>query len=366
MPLSPRSVTFRFLRGGLLAGALVLSLSACNKDAPGTTGDGETDDQKITYTLGAPIADSSIVAVVESEFGRDTLRADLFRNQLAAVLQRNPALAGDTTQLRELRRSLVEGFVLESLVTGEMMRNDSLRVDTAMVNQQIQAFIAQAGGEENFARQLAADNLTVDSLRSLLGRQMRQQALIEAWSKSATTPSAQDIEVYRNEQAQEVRVQHIVWLDRGFSTAQRDSLTRVANAVLDSAKAGKISFADLARRHSQDGTATTGGTLDYFNRQAQMDQKFVEAAFDLAADEDSGAVANELVKSQFGYHVIRLTGERMGTPMDTTMARARLMDERASDAIRARLKELVAQRKVVVYLNQALVKADLNSPLDPD
>ena len=358
-------MTLRFLRSGLLVGALALSLTACKKDAPGAR-DEAKEDQKITYTLGTPIADTAIVAIVDSEFGADTLRADLFRNQLSAVLQRNPALAGDTTQLRELRRSLVEGFVLETLVNGEMMRIDSLRVDTAMVNQQIQAFVAQAGGEANFQRQLAADGLTIDSLRSLIGRQMRQQALVEAWSKTAPSPTEAEVEAYRNEQAQEVRVQHIVWLDRGFTPAQRDSLLRIANAVLDSAKGGKVAFADLARRHSQDGTATTGGTLDYFNRQAQMDKEFLDAAFDLATDEDSGAVAPELVKSQFGYHVIRLTGERMGTPMDTTMARARLKDERASDAIRARLKELVAQRKVVVRVNPALFQADLNSPLEQD
>lgn len=361
-------MTFRLLRSGLLAGALALSFTACKKDAAtGADAEKTEDTKKITYTLGGPIADSSIVAIVESEYGRDTLRAELFRNQMAAVMQRNPGLAGDTTQLREVRRSLVEGFVLENLVNGEVGRNDSLRVDTAMVNQQISAFIAQAGGEANFQRQLAADGLSIDSLRGLIGQQMRQQALIEAWSKGATTPTAQDIETYRNEQAQEVRVQHIVWVDRGGMTpAQQDSLLRVANAVLDTARKGKVAFADLARRHSQDGTATTGGTLDYFNRAAQMDPKFLDAAFDLAADEDSGAVTSELVKSQFGYHVIRLTGERMGTPMDTTMARARLMDERATEAIRARLKALVAERKVVVRVNPALFKADLNSPLEQD
>ena len=361
----------RFLRSGLFLGTLALSLGAlsltgCKTPATADADEVSSDSARIAFTMGAPIADSSIVAIIDSEYGSDTLRTALFRDQMGYILQRNQMLQGDTTQQRELRRSLVEGFVLQYLVEQESLRNDTVKVDTAMVNQQIQAYIAQAQGPENFQAQLASEGMTVDSLRTLIGTQMRQQALAESWAKAAPAPTATQILAFANEQAQEVRVQHIVWTDGGLSPAQRDSLLRVANAVLDTAKAGKVPFADLARRYGQDGTSATGGTLDYFNRSAQMDPKFLNAAFDLAEKKDSGAVTPELVKSQFGYHVIRLSGERMGTPMDTTMARTRMMETRSTEAVRARLKALVGERKVIVRVNPAIVRADLNAPLAQD
>ncbi len=362
----------RFLRSGLFLGTLALSVGAlsltgCKKTpAPADTGEISADPSKITFTMGAPIADTSIVAIVDSEYGSDTLRTAFFQNQIGFILQRNPMLQGDTTQLRELRRSLVEGFVLQGIVEKESLRAGGPAGDSVAVEQQIQAYIAQAQGPENFQRQLATEGLTIDTLRTLLSTQMRQQALAESWAAAAPKPTAAQLIAYANKQAKEVRVQHIVWLDQGLSPTQRDSLLRVANAVLDTAKAGKVPFADLARRYGQDGTSATGGTLDYFNREAQMDSKFLNAAFDLAEKQDSGAVTPELVKSQFGYHVIRLSGERMGTPMDTTMARTRLMEARSSGVVRARLRTLAGERKVVVRVNPAILRADLNSPLEQD
>ncbi len=73
-----------------------------------------------------------------------------------------------------------------------------------------------------------------------------------------------------------------------------------AKAILGKAKAGE-DFAALAKAHSQDkGSASKGGDLGFFGK-GQMVKEFEQATAKLKAGEIS-----DLVKSSFGYHIIKL------------------------------------------------------------
>lgn len=61
-------------------------------------------------------------------------------------------------------------------------------------------------------------------------------------------------------------------------------------------------FAELAKEYSDDGSAQTGGDLGWFTK-GQMVPAFEEAAFALKKDEIS-----EIVESDYGFHIIKLTG----------------------------------------------------------
>jgi peptidyl-prolyl cis-trans isomerase C len=68
--------------------------------------------------------------------------------------------------------------------------------------------------------------------------------------------------------------------------------------VLDKLKNGE-SFARLAEQYSIDGTRKRGGDLGFFGRGAMV-REFEDAAFKLNKGEVSG-----LVRTQFGYHIIK-------------------------------------------------------------
>jgi peptidyl-prolyl cis-trans isomerase D len=90
-------------------------------------------------------------------------------------------------------------------------------------------------------------------------------------------------------------------------------------------------FADVARKNSQDpGSAEKGGDLDFFARGAMV-KPFEEAVFALKKGEIS-----EVVESDFGYHVIQLTD--LKTPKQRTFAEMRV--ELATD-----MKKQLAQKK---------------------
>ncbi|MEX1054520.1 MAG: peptidylprolyl isomerase, partial [Rhodothermales bacterium] len=174
-------------------------------------------------------------------------------------------------------------------------------------------------------------------------------------SEGVTDPTEQETMTYREDQAEQVRVSHILFLvPQSAGEQQRDSIRTVAGAVLDSVKS-EVDFAELARRHSEDGTAQMGGDLGFFGRGAMV-EAFEKASFGLV---ESGDVTEDLVETQYGYHIVKLTGRQTGELMDTTRAREMLMQTRRREAVQEAVDEL--RGKVTVHLNSEVVDTDINA-----
>ena len=95
----------------------------------------------------------------------------------------------------------------------------------------------------------------------------------------------------------------------------------------------KAKFEDLAKKQSQDpGSAKNGGALDWADRNA-----FVKEFSDAMAGLKKGEFTKTPVKSQFGYHVIRLDDTRMPQlpPLETVRGEIvkQLQQQRVRDAI---------------------------------
>ncbi|MGQ9732655.1 MAG: peptidylprolyl isomerase [Candidatus Zipacnadales bacterium] len=82
-----------------------------------------------------------------------------------------------------------------------------------------------------------------------------------------------------------------------------------AESLLKKVKAG-ANFAKLAQQESHCPSASKGGDLDYFRR-GQMAKEFEEVAFGLKTGEISG-----VVKTDFGYHIIKVEAKRRKLPED--------------------------------------------------
>ena len=78
----------------------------------------------------------------------------------------------------------------------------------------------------------------------------------------------------------------------------------LANKLLADIKEGKISFEDCAKENSTCPSGKSGGALGAFGR-GQMVPEFEEAAFSM----NPGDVSEAPVKTQFGYHIIKVTSK---------------------------------------------------------
>lgn len=94
-------------------------------------------------------------------------------------------------------------------------------------------------------------------------------------------------------------------------------------------------FSQLARDKSTGPSAKSGGDLGYFGRE-QMVTPFADAAFAM----DEGDTSADPVKTQFGWHVIKLTGRRTLPPPAFDEVREKLQDRLTREALTAHMAEL--------------------------
>ena len=110
----------------------------------------------------------------------------------------------------------------------------------------------------------------------------------------------------------EVRASHILIAYEGAESASED-VTRskeeargIAEEVLAEAQADPDNFAELAKQYSDGPTGPNGGDLDFFGP-GQMVAPFEEAAFAM----DVGDIS-DVVETQFGFHIIKVTDKKEG------------------------------------------------------
>lgn len=102
---------------------------------------------------------------------------------------------------------------------------------------------------------------------------------------------------------EERRASHIlINATKDMAADERTKARARADALLEQVRKAPDSFADVARKNSQDsGSAPNGGDLDFFGRGAMV-KPFEDAAFALKKGDISG-----VVESDFGFHIIKVT-----------------------------------------------------------
>ena len=151
----------------------------------------------------------------------------------------------------------------------------------------------------------------------------------------------EDVERYYNEHLgtyttpEQIRASHILLKTEGKSDAD---VRAKAESVLKEVKAGG-DFAALAKKYSEDDSnAQQGGDLDYFSR-GRMVPEFEAAAFAL----EPGQVS-DLVKTQFGYHIIKVADRKPAITRD--------------------LKDAVLYKEIETQVQRDLSEAQVNDLAD--
>jgi peptidyl-prolyl cis-trans isomerase C len=100
-------------------------------------------------------------------------------------------------------------------------------------------------------------------------------------------------------------------------------------------------FAALAKKYSKDPGAEAGGDLGYFGHD-DMVKEFADAAFALSP----GQYSKTPVKSEFGWHVIKVEDRRAGKPPTFEEAREQLSRDLAHEILEAKLHDLRGAAKI--------------------
>jgi len=130
---------------------------------------------------------------------------------------------------------------------------------------------------------------------------------------------------------EQVRASHILLKTEGKDDA---AVKAKAEEVLKQAKAG-ADFAELAKKYSEDEqSAKNGGDLDYFGR-GRMVPEFDQAVFAMQPNQTS-----DLVKTQYGYHIIKLVDKKVATTKPLAEVRQQINDQLGYERAQAQAADL--------------------------
>ncbi|MDP5039678.1 MAG: SurA N-terminal domain-containing protein, partial [Paraglaciecola sp.] len=213
---------------------------------------------------------------------RDYMRIDMVRRQLSqALIGTEFALSGETKRIYDLQAQTRDAKYLT-------VKTDDFAEQVSVTDEEINAYyqtnIASFDTEQKVS--VAYVELTLNDLLPAI--EVTEQELEDEYQASLADFKTDE----------ERRVSHIL-IEFGDDEAGAE---QQAEDILTQVKAGK-DFAELAKEYSADTfSAEKGGDIDWFGK-GMMDPAFEDSAYSLAT---VGEVS-DVVKSDFGFHIIKLT-----------------------------------------------------------
>ena len=232
--------------------------------------------------------------------------------------------------VEKLRASLTDWLAVPDKELEEAYRRRNDKIKLAVVTFNADSFRGQAtASDADVASHFEAHK---DDFKIPEKRKIRYVLLdIEAIRAKVVVPPA-DIEKAYNSSIEQyttpeqVRASHILLKTEGKTDAD---VKAKAEAILKQAKAG-ADFAELAKKNSEDeSNAKNGGDLDYFGR-GRMVPEFDQAVFAMQPGQIS-----DLVKTQYGYHIIKLVDKKSAATRSLAEVRQQLTDQLAYERAQA-------------------------------
>ncbi|HZG88529.1 peptidylprolyl isomerase [Paenibacillus sp.] len=238
------------------------------------------------------------------------------------------------TMLKQVGSQAVDQLITERLIN-RAAAAQNIQVTDEDLNAEIEKIKANFPDEATFNQQLAMAGYTLESLKEQLSPQVKLTKLVEP----EIQVTDEDIQSYYDENKasyetpEQVRASHILV----------DSKEEAEKLLAD--LKGGADFAELAKEHSKDtGSAVNGGDLNYFGK-GQMVPEFEEAAFAL----DVGQVS-DIVESQYGFHIIKVTDKKAATTATLEEKkeeiRETLFEQKVNERSTAYLEELRSAAKI--------------------
>ena len=251
------------------------------------------------------------------------------RDELESAVKDAEARAGRSVPPAE--RDAVYRSLLDRVIMFKLLANEAKVRGVTVTPQEVTDRIAQIKqqfpSEAEFQKELVKRHTTMAQLQEEQRRDLVHAKTIEAEVAPKLVVSDQDLDAFYKgnpdqfKEPETVRASHILFgVAKDAPPATKAATKTEAEGVLKRARAGE-DFAALAKQYSKDpGSAAVGGDLNFFPK-GQMVPAFDAAAFTLKQGEIS-----DLVETEFGYHIIKLTEKRTGRTIPLAEVKDRLSD----------------------------------------
>ncbi len=256
-----------------------------------------------------PVGPNAIFpAVVARVDGKPILGRDL-----EVIVHRELAPIGNPewTNLREDYRGQLTLAALNVLINTRLIYQEALANGMAATDEEVQAELKKITDSYNSDAELNAALAEQMLDRETLEQDMYQRVAVNKYVQEKIVKNiivtSEEVGKYYSENPTQfhhpelVRSSHILILS-GETSAQNNLAKQRAESILQRVNKGE-DFAKLAKEYSMDTSASRGGDIG-FNSKESLSPEFGEAAFSLPV---GGA---KIVKSEYGYHIIKVTDKR--------------------------------------------------------
>lgn len=222
---------------------------------------------------------------------RDRFMADVRRSLL--LKQVIDPIQGSAIVPKTLTRRLASLLRQEREVSESLIKESDFRAKVKLAADAAQKYYDAHPQEFQIPEQVQLEYVVLDNAALTSQISLPAGAVEEFYKQNKT----------RYEVPEQRRASHIlIAAAKDASQADRDKAKAKAEDILKRVKANPADFAKLAKENSDDpGSAANGGDLDYLGKGATVPQ-FEKALFELKENQIS-----DVVQSDFGYHIIRLT-----------------------------------------------------------
>ncbi len=338
-----------------------------NGEGAADTGMPEAEKSEEAAPPDAEVSDETVVAEVDG----DKLTYGEAMKTVKRILSSRGAPADQVDMIAKQIASqalpeITEKFVSTALLKAEAARK-GFKATAADIDEAVSNIVASLPENMTFDDVLAKMSLTLEEARKEVSDSLAINKLIEDVTKGITAGEEAIAKFYEEnaryfEKPEQIEASHIlIKLDEADAT--NETAKAAAKAKAESLRAQILAgtnFAELAAIHSDCPSKAQGGNLGSFGR-GQMVKPFEEAAFALGTNEIS-----EVVETQFGFHVIKVTGKTPAgkTPLDEVREQIEehLSGEQKKEAIDKFIEGLKTKAKV--FINEALAKPP--APAIPD
>lgn len=337
---------------------LALFTAACADNAYGQDpSEAPPADQGAAGEAPPPPAPTAVAVEVN---GTQILEQAVEDRVLAVINERFRGAVPPGADLQQLRQILRQQ-VLESLVDEALLDQDAARAEISISDADCKAdLVRRVDGyllhadltQAEFEQQVQevegvsfAEFCDRRAKNAEFQRTVRHEHLVQQRypEKVAVTEQeiaeryARDKEAVYSKLAQ-VRASHIlIPMEAGATEEAKQAARQKATDVRAKAAAPGADFAALAREFSSCPSSARGGDLDFFPREGAMVEPFAAAAFALPVGGTS-----EVVETQFGFHVIRVTERKEARQITLEQASPILRTELVTEKTMAAREELVA------------------------
>lgn len=245
---------------------------------------------------------------------------------VSRIMPLNVSFHGTITQEKvdEISEKALAGLIEQAYKVRYALAEE-ISVDNAAVEEVIKPHRAKFNSDEEFREALGGEGL--NGYRATVYRKLLAEKAEDIAVESRVTVSEEDVRSYYEEnkhtflRPKQYKASHIlVKVDPSSNKEELAVLKERAEGLLEQAKSGE-DFYNLAYYNSDDRSKYVGGDLGYIHKGRTV-EPFEEAVLKLQVGEVS-----DLVKTRFGFHIIKLTDVQEETQLSYDQMKAKIREK---------------------------------------